>query len=166
MALPCVWKLTSEPTRWSGVGQFSRRSLLNCTSALIAGGIAVKPVTDWATLVEEALPSIGINDAALLFGGSPQAVPERYLERSPITYAEQVRAPILAIGGQSDPRTPASQIERYEARLRELGKSIEVVWFEEGHYNGSREQMIAQQARMLEFTRQVATGQNGDGQSS
>ena len=52
-------------------------------------------------------------------------------------------------------------MQRYEARLRELGKSIEVVWFEEGHYNGSREQMIAQQARMLEFTHQIATRQSG-----
>lgn len=128
-----------------------------------AGGIAVTPVTDWATLVEDALPSMGIM-AALLLGGDPQAVPERYRERSLITYADQVRAPILATQGQSDPRTPPRQIERYEARLRELGKPIEVVWFEEGHYGDSPEQMIAQQARMLEFTRQVATRQNGDGE--
>jgi dipeptidyl aminopeptidase/acylaminoacyl peptidase len=127
---------------------------------LWAGGIPVGPVTDWATLVEEALPTTRIA-AALLFGGSPQAVPERYRERSPLAYADGVRAPILAIHGRNDPRTPAGQMQRYEARLRELGKSIEVIWFEEGHYNGSREQMIAQQARMLEFTRQIATRQNG-----
>ncbi|HEY7021176.1 MAG TPA: alpha/beta fold hydrolase [Ktedonobacterales bacterium] len=127
---------------------------------LWAGGIPVGPVTDWATLVEEALPTISIS-AAILLGGSPQSVPERYQERSPLTYADQVRAPILAIHGRNDPRTPASQMQRYEARLRELGKSIEVMWFEEGHYNGGREQMIAQQDRMLEFTRQIATRQNG-----
>ena len=48
-------------------------------------------------------------------------------------------------------------MQRYESRLRCLGKSIEVVWFEEGHYGGSREQMIEQQAHMLEFTRQITT---------
>lgn len=126
---------------------------------LWAGGIPVGPVTDWATLVEEALPSVSIT-AALLLGGSPQALPERYQERSPLTYAEQVRAPILAIHGRNDPRTPASQMRRYETRLRDLGKAIEVMWFEEGHYGGAREQMIAQQSRMLAFTRQIAARQN------
>jgi dipeptidyl aminopeptidase/acylaminoacyl peptidase len=126
---------------------------------LWAAGIPVTPITDLARLVEEALPTIGIS-AAILLGGSPQVVPERYRERSPITYAKQVRAPILAIHGRNDPRTPAGQMQRYEARLRELGKSIEVVWYEEGHYGGAREQMITQQAHMLEFTRQIATRQN------
>jgi dipeptidyl aminopeptidase/acylaminoacyl peptidase len=126
---------------------------------LWAGGISVGAVTDWATLVEEALPTMRIS-AALLLGGSPQAVPERYRERSPLTYADGVRAPILAIHGRNDPRTPAGQMQRYETRLRERGKSIEVVWFEEGHYNGSREQMIAQQAHMLAFTHEIASGQN------
>lgn len=127
---------------------------------LWAGGVPVGAVTDWEMLMEEALPSMGIS-AAVFLGGSPQAVPERYRKRSPITYADQVQAPILAFHGRNDPRTPAGQMQRYEARLRELGKSIEVVWFEEGHYNGSREQMIAQQARMLEFTHQIATRQSG-----
>jgi dipeptidyl aminopeptidase/acylaminoacyl peptidase len=127
---------------------------------LWAGGIPVGAVTDWATLVEEALPSMGIT-AAVLLGGTPQAVPERYQERSPITYAEQVRAPILAMHGRKDPRSPASQMRRYEARLRALGAPIEVVWFEEGHYNGAREQMIAQQAQMLAFTRQIANRATG-----
>jgi dipeptidyl aminopeptidase/acylaminoacyl peptidase len=127
---------------------------------LWAGGIPVGAVTDWATLLEDALPSIGIT-AAVLLGGTPQVVPERYRERSPLTYAEQVRAPILALHGRNDPRSPASQMLRYEARLRALGTPIEVVWFEEGHYNGAREQMIAQQAQMLEFTRQVASRTTG-----
>jgi hypothetical protein len=39
--------------------------------------------------------------------------------------------------------------------LRELGKPIEMVWFAEGHYNGAREQMMVQQAHMLEFTRHI-----------
>jgi dipeptidyl aminopeptidase/acylaminoacyl peptidase len=100
---------------------------------LWAGGIADGAVTDLSTLVEGALPSMRIS-VALWLGGSPQAVPERCRERSPITYAEQVRAPILALHGRNDPRVPAGQMQRYEARLRELGKPIEVVWFEEGEY--------------------------------
>jgi acetyl esterase/lipase/Tol biopolymer transport system component len=126
---------------------------------LWAGGLVQGAVADWTTLLEDALPSIRV-DAALLFGGSPQALPARYQERSPLTYVEQVRAPVLCMHGRNDPRTPARQMEHYEARMRELGKSIEVVWFAEGHYNGGREQMIAQQARMLEFTRHLVPRQD------
>jgi dipeptidyl aminopeptidase/acylaminoacyl peptidase len=93
---------------------------------LWAGGIPVGAVTDWPTLVEDGLPSMRIT-AAVLLGGSRQDAPERYRERSPLTYAEQVRAPILAMHGRNDARSPAGQMQRYETRLRELGKSIEVV---------------------------------------
>jgi dipeptidyl aminopeptidase/acylaminoacyl peptidase len=124
---------------------------------LWAGGAAQVAVADWITLLEDAAPSLGIT-AAILFGGSPQALPSLYRERSPLTYVEQMRAPVQVIQGRNDLRAPARQMEIYEARMRELGKQIEVVWFDEGHYNGSREQMVAQQAQMLEFTRRIVSG--------
>jgi dipeptidyl aminopeptidase/acylaminoacyl peptidase len=99
---------------------------------LWAGGIAGTAIADWAALCEDAAETLKAYDAAL-FGGTPQEAPSRYAESSPITYAEHVRAPVLVLQGRNDTRTPARQIELYEAKMKSLGKRIDVHWFEAGH---------------------------------
>ncbi|HTP10879.1 MAG TPA: prolyl oligopeptidase family serine peptidase, partial [Anaerolineae bacterium] len=95
-----------------------------------------------------------------LFGGTPAQKPEQYAASSPITYAEKVRAPIYVIQGKHDTRTPPRQIELYEAKLKSLGKSIEVEWFEAGHTGLSAEQWIYYQERMMMFAQHVMETQN------
>ena len=60
------------------------------------------------------------------FGGTPSEKPDLYRRASPITYAEDVRAPLLVIQGRHDTRCPPRQMEVYEARMKALGKDIEV----------------------------------------
>jgi dipeptidyl aminopeptidase/acylaminoacyl peptidase len=90
-----------------------------------------------------------------LFGGAPEEVPEATRKSSPITYAEQVRAPILVIQGENDTRTPARQLRVYEEKLRSLGKQIEVHWFNAGHGARAQEQQIEHQELMLNFAYRV-----------
>jgi dipeptidyl aminopeptidase/acylaminoacyl peptidase len=68
-----------------------------------------------------------------LFGGSPEEVGDVYRECSPITYVEQVRAPVLVLAGENDPRCPIRQINNYLAKLSELGLAHEVYRFDAGH---------------------------------
>ena len=85
---------------------------------------------------------------------------EQYVESSPITYCERVTAPVLIIQGRNDSRCPHRQVELYEARMRELGKEIEIVWFEAGHAGpgANAELGIEFQARMLTFAHRVLEG--------
>ena len=48
-----------------------------------------------------------------LFGGSPQEVPDAYRDSSPLTYCRAVRAPVLVLAGENDPRCPIRQIDNY-----------------------------------------------------
>jgi dipeptidyl aminopeptidase/acylaminoacyl peptidase len=66
-------------------------------------------------------------------GGKPDEVPERYVKSSPITYLERVRAPALIVQGRNDSRCPAAPVERYRATAAELGKDVDIVWFDGGH---------------------------------
>jgi len=62
-----------------------------------------------------------------------------------------------AQGHKSNSRTPGGPVELYEAKLKVLGKSIEVEWFEAGHYE-SRAQVgldIVHHERMLRFAYRV-----------
>jgi dipeptidyl aminopeptidase/acylaminoacyl peptidase len=121
---------------------------------LWAGGMPVVAIADFALAYEDASDALQSFFAGL-FGGTPEQKPEQYAASSPITYADNVRAPIFIIQGKHDTRTPPRQIELYEAKMKALGKSIEVEWFEAGHTGLSAEQWIHFQERMMLFAQQV-----------
>jgi dipeptidyl aminopeptidase/acylaminoacyl peptidase len=55
-------------------------------------------------------------------------------ERSPITYVDQARAALLVLQGANDPRVVKAESDQMVERLRELGRDVEYVVFEdEGH---------------------------------
>ena len=66
--------------------------------------------------------------------GNPDTEADFLLERSPITYVENVRAPLLVMQGAHDPRVVKSESDQMVERLRELGREVDYVVFEdEGH---------------------------------
>ena len=68
------------------------------------------------------------------FVGDPDEDAEMLAERSPITYIENVRAPLLVIQGAKDPRVVQNESDQLVERLRELGRTVEYILFEdEGH---------------------------------
>jgi dipeptidyl aminopeptidase/acylaminoacyl peptidase len=68
------------------------------------------------------------------FVGDPEEDEAMLLERSPLTYIENVRAPLLVIQGAKDPRVVKPESDQLVDRLEELGRTVEYVVFEdEGH---------------------------------
>jgi dipeptidyl aminopeptidase/acylaminoacyl peptidase len=126
---------------------------------LWAGGMPMVAIADFAVAYEDASAALKSFFAGL-FGGTPEQKPEQYAASSPVTYAENVRAPVLIMQGRHDTRTPPRQIELYEAKLKALGQSIEVEWFEAGHTGLSAEQWIHFQERMMLFAQQILAAQH------
>jgi len=121
---------------------------------LWAGGMAEVAIADWKTMYEDEAESLRGYQRAL-FGGSPDEVPEATRKSSPITYAEQIKAPILVIQGENDTRCPARQMKVYEEKLRSFGKDIEIHWFTAGHGSRAQDQQIQHQEKMLNFAYRV-----------
>ena len=121
---------------------------------LWAGGMAGIAISDWAMQYEDIAETLRGYDVAL-FGGTPQEKPEQYRISSPITYAENIKAPVMIIQGRNDTRTPARPIEVYEQKLKDLGKSVEVHWFDAGHWGAGVEQDIQHCEIMLRFAYRV-----------
>lgn len=88
---------------------------------------------------------------AALFGGTPDDVPNVYRERNPITYADRVRAPVLMLVGQNDPRCPSRSADVYGARLRELGKTFETYRYDAGHGSLVIDEQIEQMEIQIAF---------------
>jgi dipeptidyl aminopeptidase/acylaminoacyl peptidase len=68
------------------------------------------------------------------FVGDPETEADFLMERSPITYVDNVKAPLLVIQGATDPRVVKGESDQMVAKLQELGRDVEYVVFDdEGH---------------------------------
>jgi len=85
-------------------------------------GIAGAAIADWVEMYELG-DSLSKGFIIMAFNGDNK---ELMKERSPITYVENVKAPLCIIQSQNDSRTPALPILKYSLRLQELGKKFEL----------------------------------------
>ncbi|GAA2672121.1 MULTISPECIES: prolyl oligopeptidase family serine peptidase [Actinosynnema] len=117
-----------------------------------AAGVAGVPVADYLAAYEDEMEPLRAFDRAL-FGGSPQEVPERYRLCSPLTYVDEVRAPVLVLAGENDPRCPIRQIDNYLDRLAARDAAYEVYRYDAGHGSLVVAETIAQTAAEVDFVR-------------
>ena len=118
-SLSCVTRL---PDYWAvGVDIFGPSNLVTFAKAV--------PPT-WRRLLDREL-------------GNPESDADFLLERSPITYVENVKAPLLVIQGATDPRVVKGESDQMVEKLRSLGRELEYVVFEdEGHGFAKRANQI------------------------
>ncbi|CAN5799261.1 prolyl oligopeptidase family serine peptidase [soil metagenome] len=115
-----------------------------------SAAVATVPVADYVAAYADESPSLRQFDEGL-FGCTPDECPELYRERSPITYAGQVRAPVLIITGANDTRCPRRQVDNYVAALRDHGVAHHYDVFEAGHGSMASAENVRQQALSLDF---------------
>lgn len=115
-------------------------------------GIAGVPVADYVAAYEDEMEALRAFDRSL-FGGTPDEMPDSYRRSSPITYVDDVRAPVLVLAGANDPRCPIRQIDNYLARLAARGVPYEVYRFDAGHGSLVVEERIRQVEAELSFAR-------------
>ncbi|WP_171166619.1 prolyl oligopeptidase family serine peptidase [Streptomyces sp. I05A-00742] len=106
-------------------------------------GLAAVPVADYVTAYHDEMEALKALDRTLL-GGTPEEVPERFAASSPLTYVDEVRAPVYISAGVNDPRCPIRQVENYVRRLEERGHPHEVYRYDAGHGSLVVEERIKQ----------------------
>jgi dipeptidyl aminopeptidase/acylaminoacyl peptidase len=100
-------------------------------------------------LVAAAAPICGMTDLAVdhqttrpdlrpfseeMMGGSPQEVPDRYRERSPIHFVSNIRGRLLIVQGAQDPNVTPENVRVVLPALTKAGIPYELLTFEdEGH---------------------------------
>ncbi len=144
----------SDPQRcaiegWSWGGYIAMLAIGLHPTAFVAaiGGI---PVCDSVMTHEDCSPSQQAYDLAIM-GGSPSQVPERYAERSPSTYLDAVRSPVLIIAGEHDSACPIRQVRYYADELQARGRSVRLHVYDAGHHANSVDEKITHAELELEF---------------
>lgn len=84
--------------------------------------------------------------------GDPEKDAEALKQLSPITFIDQVKAPLLLIQGVSDPRVPVGEaVQMYDA-MKAKGQEAQLILFaDEGHGSQKRSNQVLQWGHTLEF---------------
>ncbi len=113
-------------------------------------GIAAVPVADYVTAYHDEMEALKALDRTLL-GGTPEEVPDRFEASSPLTYVDDVKAPVYISAGVNDPRCPIRQVENYVKRLEARGAVHEVYRYDAGHGSLVVDERIKQLRLELDF---------------
>lgn len=127
-----------------------------------AVGLAAVPVADYVTAYHDEMEALKALDRTLL-GGTPEEVPDRYAASSPLTYVDEVRAPVYISAGLNDPRCPIRQVENYVERLEGRGHPHEVYRYDAGHGSLVVEERIKQLRQEIAFAERHLSHRNRQG---
>ncbi len=115
-----------------------------------AAGVSVVGVVSWKTMVETTRGDL--REYLLRELGDPTKDADLYRDRSPLTHASKIRAPLLVLQGENDPRVPRSEAEQVTKALRDGGKPHEYhVYPGEGHGFRTTENRIDALRRALDW---------------
>jgi len=117
-----------------------------------AAGVAGVPVGDYAESYDESAPELQAYDRSLL-GGTVHELTDFVRERSPITYVDRVRAPVLVLVGEHDTRCPPRQAFNWVDARRARGGEVEVYTYGTGHSSFVVDEEIRQWRAVLDFLR-------------
>jgi dipeptidyl aminopeptidase/acylaminoacyl peptidase len=87
---------------------------------LYDAGVAWIGLTDLEDMYDNTMPHFK-TELLERYLGTPEENPELYEERSPVTYVENLDAPLLCIHGVNDRRVPVSQARIFRDALDEAG---------------------------------------------
>ena len=101
--------------------------------SILAAAAPICGMTDLLVDYETTRPDLRPYSEEML-GGSPTQVPDRYRERSPIHFVEQIRGKLLIVQGGQDPNVTPENVHAVRAALDAAGVAYEVLDFaNEGH---------------------------------
>ncbi len=86
-----------------------------------AAGVELYGIIDWMTMLQHSDPELQQYEKSLL--GDPVKDRASYDAASPITYIHGVKAPLLVLQGDNDPRVPKEEAEQVVALLKKDGKT-------------------------------------------
>jgi dipeptidyl aminopeptidase/acylaminoacyl peptidase len=131
-------------------GGFAALSCMSRLPRLWAAGVSLYGPANLETLARSVPPSWATTIATMI--GDPDTEAGRLRERSPLTYASQITAPLLVIQGANDPRVPKAEADQIVNAARSNGADVSYLVFDdEGHGFTSRENHTRAHTAIAEF---------------
>ncbi|HTM88331.1 MAG TPA: S9 family peptidase [Terriglobales bacterium] len=131
-------------------GGFMTLIALTKTPEVWAAGVELFGIINWMSMLNHSDPELQEYEKSLL--GDPVKDRKVYEADSPITYIHQLKAPLLVLQGDNDPRVPKEEAEQIVRILRADGKTVAVHYYpNEGHGFEKRENQIDSIRRTIKW---------------
>jgi dipeptidyl aminopeptidase/acylaminoacyl peptidase len=113
-------------------GGFAALSCLSRLPELFAAGVSVVGPSNLVTFAKAVPPTW--RSLMTNWVGDPEADFDFLMSRSPITYVDQIRAPLMVVQGANDPRVVQTESDQIVDALRNRGVEVRYdVYNDEGH---------------------------------
>jgi len=129
-------------------GGYMTLMALGKTPDVWAAGVEEYGIINWFTMLQHEDALLQEYEKSLL--GDPEKDRKIYEADSPITYIHAVKAPLLVLQGDNDPRVPKEEAQQVVDSLKKDGKNVDVHYYSnEGHGFEKRENRIDAIRRMV-----------------
>ncbi len=140
-------------------GGFMTLMAIGKTPDVWAAGVELYGIIDWMTMLQHSDPELQQYEKSLL--GDPVKDRSVYDAASPITYIHSVKAPLLVLQGDNDPRVPKEEAEQVVTLLKKDGKTVDAHYYaNEGHGFEKRENQIDSIRRTVAWFDKYLKGTN------
>jgi dipeptidyl aminopeptidase/acylaminoacyl peptidase len=137
----------------SSYGGFAALSCVSRLPHLWAAAVSICGPANLETLARSMPPSWATIVATMF--GDPSTEAAKLRERSPVTYAHQITAPLLVIQGANDPRVPKAEADQIVHAAQSNGADVTYLVFDdEGHGFTSRVNHTKAHTTIAEFFNQ------------
>jgi dipeptidyl aminopeptidase/acylaminoacyl peptidase len=131
-------------------GGFMTLMAIGRTLEVWAAGVELFGIINWMTMLDHEDAMLQEYEKSLL--GDPVKDRASYDAASPITYIHNVKAPLLVLQGNNDPRVPKEEAEQVVEALKKDGKTVDAHYYpNEGHGFEKRENQIDSIRRTVEW---------------
>ncbi|MGA2961032.1 MAG: S9 family peptidase [Candidatus Korobacteraceae bacterium] len=118
--------------------------------AMWAAAVPIVPFVNWFTEFQNEEPPLQEYDR--LFMGDPVKDKALWEDRSPINFIDRIKAPMLLLAGENDPRCPSSEAKQVADAIRKRGGSVQLkIYANEGHGFSRLENQIDAYKRASDF---------------
>lgn len=125
---------------------------------LAAAAAPICGMTDLTVDYETTRPDLRPYSEEMM-GGTPEQVPERYQERSPINFIHNIRGQLLIVQGMRDPNVTPENVEAVTVALDHENVPYELLTFEdEGHGISRPENLRVLYPRLADFFEKAFSG--------
>ncbi len=122
-------------------GGFMTLMAIGKTPDIWAAGVELFGIIDWMTMLQHSDPELQQYEKSLL--GDPVKDKKMYDAASPISFIHNVKAPLLVLQGDNDPRVPKEEAVQVVDLLKNDGKIVDAHYYaNEGHGFAKRENQI------------------------
>lgn len=140
-------------------GGFMTLMAIGKTPEVWAAAVELFGIIDWMTMLQHSDPMLQQYEKSLL--GDPVKDRAAYDAASPISFINNIKAPLLVLQGDNDPRVPKEEAEQVVALLKKDGKTVDAHYYaNEGHGFEKRENQIDSIRRTVAWFDEYLKGNN------